>query len=74
MTDNHGIRPPERERSTRRPPQEPGGFRVRNDPNPDFRVAVTVDYDQNAKADEIREALTDVISTALGELAKRRLK
>lgn len=50
---------------------QPGGFRVRSDPNPRFRVALEVAYTEDANADAIRKELNEVHYLAVKELDKR---
>jgi hypothetical protein len=71
VSDTHGVRPPERQRAPARPKIEAGGFRVRSDRHPDHRTVLTVDYSSDAKPDEIRAAMGDVMKTALDELDRR---
>lgn len=62
------VRPPTPERAPRK---RGGAYRVRSDPAPEHRVAIEVAYTADAKPNEIRAALADVIATALAELDKR---
>jgi hypothetical protein len=67
-----GDRPPPRDYGADpRRELEPGGFRVRSEPDQASRVAIEVAYTEGAKPDKLRKQLADAIATAFGEIDKR---